>query len=282
MTIKNKDVYINLAEQMMEYYDKKIVNNKKKVDALNYYKTSGYKSINQILLKDCEYQFSLYNILNQQDSIEAKLTVKDLLHQISVEYSNELNMSIDAIKLLDKVIAEAPTIVNEEITVYRGMKADIYDDLVCEDKKFYYTFPTYISTSFAPNVSNQFKGRNGVFYKIILPSNTKGIYLPWDLRYKESFGKKVIDDEFEFLLQRGSKFVVESIEYKPEPTYKTFITYQRIPCEKEHPRFVRHYTLRLVSQPTIKQLQKNYKLLLSGVRVKFHPWEFENVKPRII
>lgn len=282
MSLKNKEVYLNLAETMIEYYDKKIVNTKKKIDALNYYKHNGYTTINQILLKQCEYHFSLYNILQQHEDKGDKVSVKDLLETISNEYSEELNTSIEAIKTLDRVVAEAPTILNDEITVYRGMKADIYDDLVCENKKYYYTFPTYISTSFSANVSNNFKGKNGVFYKIILPPETIGIYLPWNLKHKESFGKKLIDDEFEFLLQRGSKFVVESIEYKPEPTYKSFGTYQNIPCEREHPRFIRQYTLRLVSQPSIKQLQKQYKTLFAGVKVTFQPWEFQKVRPKTI
>lgn len=280
MSVKNKDVYINLAEKMINYFDKKIINNKKKVDALNNYKYSGYITINQILLKECEYYFSLGSILNQHPQ-ETKLTIKDMMDIINDEYSDELNLAIDSIKTLDKVIDEAPTIHNDELIVYRGMKADIYDDLICENKKFYYTFPTYISTSFSSNVSQKFKGKHGVFYTIILPPDTKGIYLPWDLNYKESFGKKTIDNEFELLLQRGSKFLVESIEYKQEPSHKGFVTYQNIPCEKEHPRYVRHYTLRLVSQPTIKQLQKQYKSLLAGVKVNFHPWEFDKVRARI-
>jgi hypothetical protein len=266
---------------MIEYYDKKIINSKKKVEALNYYKNTGYITINQILLKECQYDFSLNNILHQHPK-EDKVTVKDLLDLISKEYSEELTSSTDAIKMLDKVIDDAPMILDNEITVYRGMKADIYDDLVCENKKYYYTFPTYISTSFSSNVSNSFRGRNGVFYTLILPPETKGIYLPWDLSYKESFGKKEIDNEFEFLLQRGSKFVVESIEYKQEPSYKGFSTYQSIPCEKEHPRFKRHYTMRLVSQPNMKQLQKQYKTLLAGVKVNFNPWEFAKVRAKTV
>lgn len=281
MTVKNKDVYIDLAEKMVEYYDKKIINSKKKVEALNYYKTSGYTTINQILLKECEYNFSLNDILHQHPK-EDTVTVKDLLDLIFKEYSEDITSSIDAIKTLDKVIDDAPTILDNEITVYRGMKTDIYDELVCENKKYYYTFPTYISTSFSSNVSNSFRGRNGVFYTLILPSETKGIYLPWNLSYKESFGKNTIDNEFELLLQRGSKFVVESIEYKQEPRYKGFSTYQNIPCEKEHPRYIRHYTMRLVSQPNMQQLQKQYKTLLAGVKVNFHPWEFSKVKARTI
>jgi hypothetical protein len=280
MPLKNKDVYIELAGKMVEYYDKQIINSKKKVDALNYYKTSGYITINQILLKECEYKFSLNDILHHHPK-EDKLTVNDLLDLISQEYAEDLNTAIDAVKMLDKVIDDAPMILDNEITVYRGMKVDIYDELVCENKQYYYTFPTYISTSFSSHVSSGFKGRNGVFYTLILPPETKGVYLPWDLSYKESFGKKVIDNEFEFLLQRGSKFVVESIEYKQEPSYKGFSTYQNIPCEKEHPRYIRHYTMRLVSQPNIKQLIKQYKTLLGGVKVNFCPWEFSKVRAKI-
>ena len=277
MTYKNKDVYIDLAEKMMDYYDKKIVNTKKKVDALNLYKTSGYTTMNQLLLKKCEYHFALSDIVHHSPKRE-KLNVKDMLELVSNEFAEEVNKSINAIKIIDKIIAEAPMILDNEISVYRGMRTDIYDDLVCENKKYYYTFPTYISTSFSSKVSHAFKGRQGVFYTLILPPETKGIYLPWDLSYKESFGTKIIDYEFEYLLQRGSKFVVESIEYKPESAYKGFSTYQNIPCEKEHPRYVRHYTMRLVSQPTIHQLQKQYKNLMENVKVTYFPWEFQNVK----
>jgi hypothetical protein len=97
------------------------------------------------------------------------------------------------------------------------------------------------------------------------------------LKYKESFGKKQIDTEFEYLLQRGSRFVVESIDYKAEPSHKGLSLYQNIPCEKEFPRYVRHYTMRLVHQPDIKQLQKQYKTMLSNVKVSLYPWEFKNV-----
>lgn len=285
MALKNKDVYIDLAEKMIDYYDKKIITTKKKVDALNHYKHYGYSSINQILLGKCEYQFSLDVILSQFAKEEklSKVTIKNLLPYISQEYyTTDIKTSMEAIKTLDKIIAEAPTILHNDVVVYRGMTTDIYDELVCENKKYYYTFPTYISTSFSSGVSHNFKGRNGVFYTMILPPETKGIYLPWNLQYKESFGKKIIDDEFEYLLLRGSKFVVESIEYKQEPSYKGFSIYQNIPCEKEHPRYVRHYTLRLISQPNIKQLQKDYKTMLSSAKISFHPWEFENVKGKSI
>lgn len=274
--MKNKDVYIDLAEIMMEYYDKNIVKSKKKVNALNHYKETGYTIINQLLLGQCEYDFSLSSVLHKLDV--DKITLKDITNKITEDYLTELNKAVDAIRTIDKIIADAPTILDSEITVFRGMKTDIYDDLVCENKKYYYTFPTYISTSFSAKVSHNFKGRHGVFYTLILPPETKGIYLTWDLEHKTSFGKKMIDDEFEFLLQRGSKFVVESIEYLQEPSYKGYSTYQNIPCEKQHPRYVRHYTMRLVSQPTIKQLTKQYKSLFSNIKVSFQPWELENVK----
>jgi hypothetical protein len=40
--------------------------------------------------------------------------------------------------------------------------------------------------------------------------------------------------------------------------------------------------MRLVSQPSIKQLQKQYKTMLSNAKVNFIPWEFENIKGKTI
>jgi hypothetical protein len=157
MSARNKDVYIDLAEKMVDYYDKQIVNSKKKVDALNYYKTTGYTLINQILLKKCEYAFSLTNVVKQQPKRDT-ISVKELIRSTTDEFYLELQESMNSIKVLDKVIDNAPFIVNDEITVYRGMAVDIYDDLVCENKQYYYTFPTYISTSFSSNVSHAFRG----------------------------------------------------------------------------------------------------------------------------
>ncbi len=275
MPSKNKDVYIDLAQMMVDYYDRKIVNNNKKVKALKHYKFAGYTLINQILFKKCEYHFSFGDIVDQWQNGE-KHSLKELMDAMFKEFQHELAIAMEAIQMLDKIITDAPPI-NTQITVYRGMKTDIYDDLVCEDNKFYYTFPTYVSTSFSSFVSNNFKGRHGVFFTLILPPHTKGIYLPWTLEYKQSIGNSEIDNEFEYLMLRGSKFLVESIEYKQEPPYKGLSLYKNIPCEKQHPRYVRHYTMRLASQPTIAQLQKQYKNILSNVKVSFFPWEFEKV-----
>jgi hypothetical protein len=192
-------------------------------------------------------------------------------------YQKELASLISTIKILDKIITNAPKIP-VDILVFRGIKTDIYDDFVCKDGEFYWTSPTYLSTSFSEAVSNSFKSRYGIMMIISLPQDTHGIFLPWNIPLKGSIGDTMIDDEYELLLPRKSKFLVESIEYIKSDTYKVSSKYRNIPCEKKYPLITKVYKMRLLSQPSLAELKQDYVRMNKNVEVELKSWDLKTIR----
>lgn len=272
--------YLSLAQSMVDFYNDKVIKNKKYVEALQSYKWSGYEIINQILLKKVQHDISVQDIIQTVKEEKEKTIDRDkVLINVTKSLLNGIKRNIQTIKLLDTIIYSAPQLIPNSITVYRGMSADIYNDLVCEDKQFYYTSPTYMSTSLSPSVTDNFKGSDGVKYIIHLPSTTKAVFLPWRISESKNFGNVTVDNEFEVLLLRGSKFLVESVSFEPEPIYKQkMLKYKNIPCYDKIPVFTKTYTMRLVSQPSIEELKKNYSKLLKDIKVDLQLWGIKDIR----
>ena len=204
---KNKEgkiTYLALAKNMIDFYNDNVLNNKKHVAALQSYKWSGHNLINQILLQQVQQEISIQDILQAFNDQEKKtIDMKKIIASTIAYMYQDIKEHIQTIKQLDVIICNAPTMIPETLTVYRGMSVDIYNDLQCVDKKFYYTCPTYMSTSLSPAITDFFVGSNGFKYIIHLPTTTKGIFLPWQIDHSKDFGNATIDSEFELLLLRG-------------------------------------------------------------------------------
>jgi hypothetical protein len=279
---KNKEgkiTYLALAKNMIDFYNDNVLNNKKHVAALQSYKWSGYNLINQILLQQVQQEISIQDILQAFNYQEKKsIDMKKIIASTIAYMYQDIKEHIQTIKQLDVIICNAPTMIPETLTVYRGMSVDIYNDLQCVDKKFYYTCPTYMSTSLSPAITDFFVGSNGFKYIIHLPTTTKGIFLPWQIDHSKDFGNATIDSEFELLLLRGSKFLIESVSYEPEPLHKQrFLKYKNIPCYEKLPVFVKTYTMRLVSQPSLEELKKNYSKMMKDIKLELKPWDLKEM-----
>lgn len=281
----NRNAYVSMAEPMIEYYDTHVTNDKKAVKALKRYKFHDYTSINQLLLGNPHMEFSLDDILfeiqdmKKDDNTKSHLSVRDVHQHLASIYQKQLVSLVDTIKTIDKLILNAPALT-ESVTVYRGIQTDIYDDLVCRDKTFYWTSPAYMSTSFSKNVSESFKSRHGIMFIVSLPIETRGLFLPWDIPVKGSIGNSSIDNEYELLLPRGSEFLIESIDFVKSDSYKVSSKYKNIPCEKKYPLYTKVYKMRLVSQPSLADLKRDYNRMVKNVQVQLEPWDFKSIEVR--
>jgi hypothetical protein len=288
----NRNVYVSMVTPMIEYYDKAVTNNKQSVNALRRYKYSDYIQVNQMLLGKPVMEFSLYEILselqrqtNQADQTKSNrsdrgskkdLSIYDIHDHLTNMYQKELTSLVSVVKTLDKIIIGAPK-TPFDVVVFRGIKTDIYDDFVCKDGEFYWTSPTYLSTSFSENVSNSFKSRHGIMMKLSLPNDSHGIFLPWSIPLKGSIGDSLVDSEYELLLPRGSTFFVESIEYIKSDSHKISSKYRNIPCEKKYPLITKVYNMRLISQPSLADLKRDYARMTKNVEVKLESWDLKEI-----
>jgi hypothetical protein len=281
----NRNVYVSMVAPMIEYYDKSVTNNKQFVNALRRYKYSDYIQVNQMLLGKPVMEFSLYDILSelqgqtsQTDGKGSKkdLSINDIRDHLTNMYQKELTSLVSVVKTLDKIIIGAPK-TPVDVVVFRGIQTDIYDDFVCKDGEFYWTSPTYLSTSFSENVSDSFKSRHGIMMKISLPRDSHGIFLPWSIPLKGSIGDASVDSEYELLLPRGSTFFVESIEYIKSDSHKISSKYRNIPCEKKYPLITKVYKMRLISQPSLADLKRDYVRMTKNVEVKLESWDLKEI-----
>jgi hypothetical protein len=115
-------------------------------------------------------------------------------------------------------------------------------------------------------------------FVISVPSETRGLFLPWEIPVKGSIGNSTIDNEYELLLPRGCQFLVESIDYVKNMSYKESSTYKNIPCEKKYPSYTKIYKMRLVSQPSIAELKRNYNRMTKTGKFELKPWDFKSIK----
>lgn len=271
-----RESYRDHVKDMIKYYDNDIISNKKYIDTLRGYKHIDYQSINGLLMKKLKitiYDDTTLLKMFQFPTAKGKMTIVDNTDdsvQIFIDdhVLPKCAQTLKSIKIMDQIIGNAPKLSANGQVVYRGMNYDIYDDLVCEGGKFYFITPTYMSTSFTPSVSERFldTSKCATFYTIELPMKSQGVYIHWSLQHRRPFEGGEIDDEYEYILQRGSKFEVMSVEFKPIES-KVKHTYNNIACVDKHPFYAKHYTLRLVSQPSLDDLKKTYRGLVSKVQV---------------
>jgi hypothetical protein len=271
-----RESYREHVHDMIKYYDTHIIGNKKHIETLRGYKQSDYEYVNGLLMKklkiplyDHSTMLNLFQLPNAKGKMTLVKSVDDAVDTfIDKHVLKKCKQTLKSIKVLDQIIGNAPKLTANGQVVYRGMNYDIYDDLVCEGGKFYFITPTYMSTSFTPSVSEQFLDTRkcATFYTIELPMKSQGVYIHWSLQHRRPFEDGDIDSEYEYILQRGSKFEVISVEFKPIES-KVKQTYSDIACVDKHPFYAKHYTLRLVSQPSLEDLKKTYRSLASMVQV---------------
>lgn len=299
LNAKGKDDYESRVQEIYSYYNKHVSNNKRRTDALNDYKGYRYESINGLLYKQLKvktYGFmeQLNGIINEKKMANTasnssnEITVDDILSHEKV--ADTIKRSISIIKTLDDIIAKAPKLkLTNDTVLYRGMNHDIEQDITCGTGKdgqkgvYYYTPSSYMSTSFSPTVSMRFTSpkKCGVFFTIIKSSSTKdvqGMFVNWKMRKSKEFENAEIDSEYEFILPRLTKFKVEKIDFIPYheayPEYK----YRDIACKKQlPPSHIKHYTLSIVSQPSLAQLSKTYKSLKDDVQITIEPLDLSEV-----
>lgn len=267
--------YRDHVKDMIKYYDTDIVGNKAYIRTLNEYKNWEFESINGLLLKKLKISLeddNIFDVFITRATNGRKHLVQDIddavYNMIDHHARQKCSATVKKIKQLDEIIGKAPKLSANNLVVYRGANNDIYEDLVCEGGKFYYTCPTYMSTSFAPSVSEAFMDTSkcATFYTIELPIKSQGVYIHWSLKHRVPFENEEIDSEFEYILQRGSKFEIVSVDFKPIDA-KVKQTYRDIVCVDKHPFFAKHYTMRLVAQPTLEDLKKTYRNLASDITI---------------
>lgn len=129
---------------------------------------------------------------------------------------------IQVIKTLDKIIKLSPK-VNEDIVVYRGVRARAGDQVLVQrlgqllpgDE---FTSPTFTSTSIIRSVAEQFSGKNGVFLEIVVPKGSSGLFVDpimsggeeYEDTYNLPLGELAEQIEAEFVLPRNMTFKVIS------------------------------------------------------------------------
>lgn len=284
-----KASYEKQVQDFYTYYNRNVTNNRQKMNSLIYYKSTGYTFVNGLLIKNM--QFPSYGFLedvnksvNENNNSEKKLTIYDVLQSMNI--SGIISQSIKTIKDLDKMIYEAPKMTKvKNLVLYRGTNHDIQQDFICgqRDKDtYYYTTPSYMSTSFSPITSMDFAQPNscGIFISIVMPSNLKGLqgmFVNWKMVQGDKFENAEIDSEFEFILPRLTKFKVEKIDYIPYHYKYAEHKYNEIPCRIKMPVGIKHYTLSIVSQPSMKDLSTTYKTLTDNVKISIEPKDFKDI-----
>jgi hypothetical protein len=275
--------YDAIADKMIEHFNKNIIINKSFVDALNNYKGNGYIGINSLLYKQeievkqpniadilltefvnyIHEQNETQNTSNVSNNTKTESSNLHKIRQIILKriyqqiYTDKVVPVIDTIKTIDEIFIQAPELGFDNIVVYRGMSTDISTLLECKDGKYFITFPNYLSTSFKPSVSKSFSyNGQGILCTIHIPSSCKGLYITWDLNTRKQFDDLMIDNEQEYIIMRGSKFEVLSIE-NVRISSPRYITYNELKCTKAYPLIMKHYVLKLVQQPTIDELKKS-------------------------
>lgn len=259
--------YMEHAPKMMHYFSSTVMKDKLAIKALGFYKSTGYRSMNEFLMGD-------YNPTVPVELGEEPVSQKDveeLRKKAFAEYiKNDLKPMVKMIAKLDELILNAPKMFTEPTNLYRGMNYDIQNDLECTNGKYYYTFKNFVSTSFKPSVSKMFMQSSGstVMYTLIVNNKCKGLYIPglyntWSPDRETKLQNIAIDGEVEFLIGRGAKFEVVSVEFIPwkkaSHGYASELKYTDIACLQQDLFHRKHYVLKFVSLPTPDALEDTLK-----------------------
>jgi len=259
MNSNGRTLYLKLSNPMVKYYNEAILKNSSAIKALSYYKGFGYKELNNFL----NFNTSAMVVFPSNPDSDPQSVISKHTKDMKAAYSKIIKM----VKSIDKIIAQAPKIVREPVHVYRGMNFDIIDDIVCENGKMLYTFTGFISTSFSPKISKRFAG-SGCLYTLILDKGCQGIYLNFSATSKvKRFQELYVDDEAEFLLPRGSKFEVLSVDFVNAPP--EFFKFKDIPCLEKQLKYMKHYTLKFVGHSSEEEqslmLKKALNIAVSNI-----------------
>jgi hypothetical protein len=143
---------------------------------------------------------------------------------------DEKKEAVDVINSLDDLFDKAPKI-EKDVVLYRGIHSQ-YSDFLMRSYEVGDAFidDAYISTSlnkelaqeWADTVDADFEPTDGMktppklLLEIVVPAGTRGVYVPGYLG-----GSADYDEEYEILLDRGTKFVVISKTEDPDGTVRT-------------------------------------------------------------
>lgn len=258
-----KESYIKISSAMIKYYNTYILKKKSAVDAIKYYKGSGYQNINNFLTMQMQPTLMVGSSPQPQDqeqrqeNINTRFELESMSRKAAKQaYKDKVIAPLTKyIKELDKVIAGSPNVIKEPLHVYRGMSYDIISDTRCENGKMFYTFQNYVSTSFTPSVSRNF-ANGGCMYTLILDKGIKGIYVSFEVTQSlKNFQNVYLDSEVELLLPRGTKFEVIGLEFVHMPPQ--FYRFKDVPCLEKKFNYIKHYTLKFVSHASDKELKQS-------------------------
>ena len=189
--IKNHDMYYEKLLKKVEPIRKDYLKSynkfsKKEKDSLKFYKSIGYKLINELLYK---------NQINSIDLYEEK--VNNLYNILKIKYEEIVNHIYNIENSINKYKLQ------NKITVYRGIYGEylkIFDKLKVNDT---INIKSFLSTSFNPQVAFRFtnfnKKNKKILIEINLPKNTNISYLQYNNK-----NEYLISSEFEVLINRGA------------------------------------------------------------------------------
>jgi hypothetical protein len=294
--IKKKNIiaYLDYALLFKDYYNNVLFRNKKYFISLSKYKAGAFMGNNLSLYKKEPLELNLKEYLKIVKYLEVDKLVeknkKDINTEIinyyldkNIGYKKELEITLGYLKNIDKIIYNAPK-TQHKMIVYRAMKDILYEFNKCENGELYYTNPNFLSTSLTLSTPYQFlhdgydEMRNKTFmsnnalYSIIVPTNMKSLAIPW-LPHLDEDSKSILkeiknikfeelsDSQFEILLPRKCKFKLIKSEYISLKNINELI-FNFSPSDKEclknNKYKIKHYTIELVEQADIKELEKDY------------------------
>ncbi len=270
--------YIKLIEHYKNFYKKFIENNEELEEQLSLYKMNLYSLVNHFLftrettihiswnkLIKSINKYGFQKFIKNDDKIITSELSKIIL-DLNPELVSDFNEIIDNIKALDKIICKSPP-TNTDLVVFRAMKDINIDYFECTKDGLYYTFNNYLSTTLSKTFAIEFMYRynHNSLLTIIIPKNVNGII------FHKSYSN-YIEKEYEFLLLRNSKFKLISTEIiKPKFELTTDIPLDELNNKKcNRNRTFKHYTLKLVSQPSYADLKSDYKLFKERINFSFN------------
>ena len=196
--IKNHDIYYEkllkkikpIRTDYLTVYNKL---NKQQKESLQYYKSFGYKLINELLYK---------NEINSINFCEEKI---DNLYNIFKKKYNEI---INHIQNIENSINKYN--LKNKIIVYKGISGEylkIFDKIKVNE---IINIKSFLSTSFNPQIAFKFttfeKKKKKILIEINLPKNTN-IFL----QYNNNKNEYLTYSEFEILINRGAVLKLNKI-----------------------------------------------------------------------
>jgi hypothetical protein len=230
---KSFEEYKRLVKENLEYYN---TLNQEEIEAITYYKESGYLHINELLLKGHIQSYAL----------------------------KDYDYIVKNINILAEVIYNAPKTMND-IIAYRGMKNFINANNIYGDNK--YISKTFTSVTIVKDVAINFAGTVCCLFKVIIPKGTP-VLLPLITPEIDYEGELILlpfcDFQIENKLEKikaKNKITLynpgKKIQQLQKMTYEEMKNLLQINLHKDS--YITEYTLKLLEIPTFKKLNKNIK-----------------------